>query len=156
VIVDWYLLFTMRWMIPWWINTLCSFNSTWIFYYEKISFYFFLIIILYLFTIWTGCRAKMHLLDHGVVFQLEMEYLWILVCILLQIFHYMISFLVEMTMPWRFCPEFLCACGIINLIFHICDSVTFTFVLINFISTLTGKETIYYHKAKREVDRWRT
>ena len=70
------------------------------------------------------------------------------------VLHYMISFLVEMTMPWSFCPQFLCVCGIINLIFHICDSVTF--VLINFISTLIGKETIYYHKTKREVDRWRT
>jgi len=93
-----------------------SFNCTWIFHYEKI-FFFFLIIILYLFAFCIGCRAKVHLLDQGVVLQLEMKYVWVLVCILLQIFHFMISFLVEMTMPWRLSLWFLCFCGIMNLIF---------------------------------------
>ena len=128
-----------------------SFNSTWIFYYEKTFFFFFLdyYVIFIFYLDWMQSQnafiTSRGALPIGDGISLNFGVL-----------HYMISFLVEMTMPWRFCPEFLCACGIINLIFHICDSVTFTFVLINFISTLTGKKTKYYHKTKRELDRWRT
>jgi hypothetical protein len=63
---------------------------------------------------------------------------------------------VEMIMPWRFSlHSYVFVKYFINFDYfvHLCQSLNYNQIYIYFS---IGKETIYYHKAKRKVDRWRT
>jgi hypothetical protein len=103
--------------------------------------YYVYIIINYIFFICIWCRVKKKK------------------CILLYMYtNYLINFHVEMIMPWRFSfiLIFMLLKYLINFdcFVHLYQSLNYN--QIKFIYISIGKETIYYHKAERKVDRWRT